>query len=298
MRPTLLVVILVALAACSGASSVPVGAFPTRAQQAYCSFAVRCQTYATEADCEADNPTGSVASRAISEVNAGHVKYDADAAGKCLDEYAGLSCDAFLTGPLELIQLLLQCDKVFTGTVADGGACIVNEDCVSQACNQTGCATGTCGATTVYVPDGGDCSAGGQCVLGDVCVTSGTSMTCQKPTIVADGQACDPRMDLCVAGEVCVGRCEKLAGTGEDCSLLPCTSTDYCDSTTTKCTALPGPGSPCENNTCVPYGYCDTTGTCAARAGVGESCASAQCQSNLNCDLPAQTCSVSSTTCT
>jgi hypothetical protein len=289
MKRSILVVLLAA-AACGGSSSVPLDSFGSKAQSAYCSYAVRCEIYADQASCKADNPTTATTQGVISEINAGKVTYDEAAAGKCLDEYAGLDCDAFVEDPLQFVNLLIDCGKVFKGTIADGAACKIDQDCISGGCNTTAPCTGTCATTTVYIPEGGDCSSGGTCVYGDVCKTSGTTMTCQKPVPVADGQPCDQSTDLCVPGDICDTTCKKLGGLGADCTTVPCAFPNGCDPTSMKCITPPAIGSPCASSQCLPDAYCDSTNTCVERAGINQACASAQCQEGLTCDVTANTC--------
>jgi hypothetical protein len=58
------------------------------------------------------------------------VDFDADAAGDCRDEAEGASCSQFFSGA----EVTPACDRVYSGTLADGATCEIDQECASAYC--------------------------------------------------------------------------------------------------------------------------------------------------------------------
>ncbi len=280
----------VALAAC-GSDSISINDFGKRYIAARCSFQVTCQEMPDTATCEASyslNDSGFLT--LVAAVNAKTVKYDGEAAASCVDSVASTSCafsGFYLKDP---------CAKVFTGTVATGGACFINEECagVGSVCNQTDpncdasttCCPGTCAAGATKMPVGGHCTGSADCQDGLYCSTA--TSVCKTP-VAQSGAACD-ELDGCADPMYCngdfaampfTGTCAKAPGRNATCNikdLLPCADErDYCDHNTTKCTQNVSVGATCDTMgtttgaTCVGFAYCNN-GSCAAEPKAGSTC--------------------------
>lgn len=71
-------------------------------------------------------------------ISAGRVKYNAADAQKCVDGFAAMTCGQFWG--TEMFTPPAACETAIVGTVADGGACTIPDDCVG--------ATSDCDPTT------------------------------------------------------------------------------------------------------------------------------------------------------
>jgi hypothetical protein len=298
-RRALAVAALIACAAgCDGGGSgsgpISLQDLPARAEMVVCQAAVACQVYPDEASCRAAVTTNLGQIQA--DVAAGKITYDPTQAGACLDSAtAVLACR--LSAPR--IRQANACDRTFVGSVAAGGACLINEDCVSGHCTMAPCLTGMCCAGTCDaqqpkgVPIGGACMSSADCVEGALCQLLATPSTCAAPKPA--GASCTVS-DECVDGTACLPAgagviahaCTRPPSRGEPCvGASTCDdSVDFCDPTTMKCAARLGPGSPCDPMAiaCALYATCDPTShTCVTRGGVGADCTKVPCQSNLRC---------------
>jgi hypothetical protein len=296
-----LAVVVVSLGAAGcGGGNIPLSDLPARAEDVVCNAELACQAYPDSASCHAALHTNLDQIQA--DVAAGKIKYDGAQAAACLDsESTILICR--LSAPR--VRQPSACAATFVGTVAAGGACLVNEDCVSARCNTANCTTGMCcvgtcaAAQPTGVAVGGACMSSSQCVDGAFCDFSVvTSPTCAA--VKAAGQPCTSS-DQCVSGTACLAMsggamttraCTKPPGHGETCSGAgSCDDRgDFCDPATMKCASRLLPGSACDPLVapCVLYATCDTaTMKCVARGGIGAACgtaaAPASCLSGLSC---------------
>lgn len=248
MRRSLL---LVFVAACGG--SVDIGDYNDGLVDADCDYLVRCGLFSTSESCKntfgvllVDNPSIEAA------IDAGKLKYDGEAAADCFDALGSASC----TRSANHIDA---CDKIFAGTIADGGTCAFDEECVSQSCNvpdcTMACCTGTCVPERPVPAIGQPCTF--ECVEGAYC---GSDSTCQAT--LPKGAACDDQL-ACNEGLYCAGSSTTTAGT---CTELPTTG----EACTTACAAI---GDRCSAGTCKPVGL------------LGETCASdSDCSFFYVCD--------------
>ena len=160
----------------------------------------------------------------VAAVNGGTVIYDAEAAFECLVQQRALSCEEF--GKREPAI----CNSVFTGTIADDGACEINTECISNYCDSSQACPGTCVAA---LAEGQACQIDDECEKSVRCVNNecqaytaalGSGVRCeaddndwcgdglycheQDETCaqrIASGETCDGNSDAeCVYGSLCV----------------------------------------------------------------------------------------------
>ena len=287
-------VVLLSVGACGGSGDpIPIDELAPRLTQALCTFEVRCGALPDQAACE---QVFFFQQQLVADVKTGKVIYDGKAAAACLDLYRGLSCEISAQGSF-IASHLQSCKETFKGTVSIGGACLMDEECLSQSCEKPACnssiacCAGTCMA---QIPAGGDCSSGGECADDLFCRYNGTDQvsTCIAP--IADGQPCTD-VDICVTGRRCnlvagtrAGTCGVLPAHGQSCPDTSCDSlTDTCDPVSKTCVSRIAVGGDCSAapSGCVAYASCDpATKTCLARKRAGEACAqAADCLSGLSC---------------
>jgi hypothetical protein len=197
------------------------------------------------------------------------------------------------------------CDNMFTGTIADGGACLNDQQCVSATCDRSACAgtdaccTGLCTAPVSAAgttPVGAACAANVDCVEGAFCATGQAASVCTA--LLASGQPCDDSTQ-CVLGTACIVTpssngaltCASPPGQGEPCAPGSCNSpTDFCDLASLTCQPRLAVGAACDRTAagCVAYAYCGAGGTCVARGEVGAACepapAASTCLAGLLCE--------------
>ena len=234
------------LAACGGE---PVEKYCEQLAAAECGPAKACGVAASDASCDditnnsrADSPV--CGAPLLEAVKKGTVRYDGNEAKKCVDA---------LTTQCRPVGV---CDKVFTGTVAVGGACTVSQECESTAwCDRSSTCPGAC---TTKLGAGAKVPNVEACSTNRVLLASSGDITCLANP--REGDACAATPD-CSSGLSCRdGRC------------------------------APGPkgGEPCDGATCA-IGFRCTAGTCLAWAKRGEACANesstagAPCQAGLAC---------------
>ncbi len=144
----------------------------------------------------------------IAAAEVGTIVYDGAAAHACLEAMRGLSCAAFGNADPP------ECMDTFTGTIADGDACHLGEECVSGNCDRGAGCPGVC---VPAVAEGGVCEDSGACVSGTKCVLDEcTAYT----TPVAAGAACNPAEDWCDTGLFChptTGECTARLSVGAAC---------------------------------------------------------------------------------
>lgn len=138
MRTPILGVLMLSIAACGGGGSVTAETFDQEFVEAACTKAHQCRsTWPGEAD-EFTEIFGASASACISQnggeeldaelaaaLEAGTVIFDEDNANACLATLRDLGCDALWT-----FEEPDACDQLFIGTVAQGGACTIDEECI------------------------------------------------------------------------------------------------------------------------------------------------------------------------
>ncbi len=241
---------------------VPIDQLETTLADVMCKLLVACQDsmlgkngFATAEGCMAIAGGNFGANSLVALVKAGKVKYDATAAGKCM-QAMGANCGSVSKSSVQSAA----CKATFTGTVAEGGACSEDEECASQNCDQQESACpGKCDKARV--------AAGGACTLSQ----------------------------HCEAGLGCVDKkcgAQSDAKVGEPCHNNACANGSYCafeggDKPT--CKAAGGADAKCNGSeACTPEFYCKKTadvqnGTCAPRPKAGEACAASMMGDGIPC---------------
>ena len=273
LRPAALVGLLVALPACN---QIAYEDLQDEQLSALCDYFVRCG-YATDADlCVAawknftrDDPNLDAA------VDNGSVEYDAKAAKECLDSLRDGACDAdFLFGDDAPSDA---CNKVFQGTVDNGGACWIDEQCVSGACQAGDCGMACCQGTCIAPPPdaaiGQDCSAQ-DCVDGAYCDYDFMTgeMTCKA--IKQAGAECGGDNE-CAGSLACLGgTCKEPPAEGAPCPDGRCAGALGCDIDTVTCQKLRGEGQACnpQASLCAIGLTCAASNTCQPPGGIGSPC--------------------------
>jgi hypothetical protein len=111
--------------------------FPTDAGETF------AQAFGTSAqDCYAQAASYDMAATVESEITAGKIHFDPAGAAACVASIMyGTCADYWANGPMEASA----CDTAMVGTVADGGACVVDDDCSNV---QSICTSGKCAVDT------------------------------------------------------------------------------------------------------------------------------------------------------
>ncbi len=264
-----------------GCGGIDLGDFQSEALDARCEYLTRCGLFPSQNACKAHFELSMVQSTSvIAAVDAGKVKYDDGLAEDCIDDLRDASCS-------QAAQLSPACDDIFKGTIADGGMCAFDDECVSGSCAVTdcteACCPGTCQPARATPKIGEMCNF--ICEDGAYCADDNT---CHA--VLAAGAACSD-VFACANGLYCAnftgmmaGTCTKLPATGEACTEQCANIGDYCEGT---CKKVGLPGDACTNNDqCSYYYFCDDTMHCAEEPAPmllpnGSTCASGtQCQSH------------------
>jgi hypothetical protein len=274
MRRSLLVVLL--LGACGG--NVAIGDYQNSAIDARCDYLVKCGLFEDSAGCHAfydhflpDSPSLKAA------VDLGKVKYDGEAAADCFDSVGDASCAQDAQDPGA-------CDSIFHGTVADGGMCAFDLECVSQNCNVSdctmACCPGTCAPTQPVPGIGQACTF--DCVKGAYCAEDST---CKA--VGPKGSACDTDI-ACASGLYCAGDTGTTSGTcteapkrGEACTDTCANIGDYCKDGICKAVGLLGDACTSDDD-CSYYYECDGT-HCITPMFDPQMPNGSACQSSLDC---------------
>lgn len=279
-------------AACGGGGEVAPDDLDTEIIDSTCERLVRCGEFESLAACQATlNAYGlGVGGALLAGVENGSIDYDGEKARECLEAIAAASCDESAENARNDPAA---CAEAFSGTVADGGACVTSLQCVSERCVGVDdceqlCCEGTCAPTvpvaalgqscadaecergtycddsstcSALAPDGSPCDYDEECDYGLVCVVGELGGSC-----AAAPQAGDP----CLSGEECVViglacnfatvTCERLLHEGATCdpeNSLCSSAYLRCDAATMKCLPYPGIGQACPDFVCSGDAYCD-----------------------------------------
>jgi hypothetical protein len=276
MRTKLLLVL--AIAACGNDDSggpATVHNIGSQIESAYCNMLVRCGLVDDAALCRSLNLDLNVDPSLVAAVDAGKVTFDATKAQACLAGIASWSCDRTVVFANRWTPP--ECSEIFGGTVADGGACGLSRECVSNVCTvpacPMGCCQGTCATGTPSPPPGrvGDACPNGQCYAS---YCDPTSMKCVA--LLPAGATCTTTSQ-CDMGLTCAGTCvSDGAALGGPCtpnSTTACANIgDTCSTTTSTCVAVGLSGDPCQIATDCSTIYTCNAGHCALKPRVGETC--------------------------
>lgn len=229
-------------------------------------------------------------------IDAGTVVYHSDRAQECVDAIAAAGCEIFSNQPIEA------CEDMFEGSVDEGGACNIDEECAGADlyCENDACP----GACAPRLGAGSECANDGEC--GDALVCDEGLDTCEAPG--AGGAACGGGTEPdCAIGLACwggdemagePGECTDLAALmteaeGDACDLidgplcepgLSCVVTSVMPAPVFECQAEVASGAACNlalPDACPDEEYCagaepmtgDIEGNCEPLPGDGEACA-------------------------
>jgi hypothetical protein len=322
MRNQVLVVLVIA--ACgpdSGSGSIPIDGLEAAGLNVICDIYARCGVFPDIESCRSTYnvllSSNSPDNNRVAAVKAGRVIYHGDKARECYNEFAGTSCDR--AQAFSNRNTPLACDETFVGTVGDAGACVLNEECVSQRCSVPTCGAnmccqGTCigGTAPVRANLGQACSTamrcnegycntttsvctafladGATCTSAASCQSNSCATTCQRP--VSANDACTTSSQCRDIGNVCntaSKTCVPNAQLGDACtSTSDCSPLTQCDTaTTSKCVTRPKLGDTCTGtgSCAIDASYCEaTTMRCTALKPDGATCAlTIECASR-HCD--------------
>jgi hypothetical protein len=273
----------------SGGDYVSIEQLANAYKDAYCTYLVRCGMFPDHATCAGSAVIGSsfgIDVNVIAAVYAGRVRYNGSNAHACLAAIAGNTCDK--TDEIGRVTPRA-CLELIDGTVDHGGACMIDEECVSGTCNNPGCGQACCAGTCVGstppsrepVAIGEPCSSSLQCVAGAYCdlFVSGECTALKLAGVECYGQ------DECAYGLGCTSdasgfdTCKPLPAVGQPCPYGDCRDDGtVCDTSlaTPACVQVGLPPAPCTSNwQCSPYYRCDLAlGQCAKLPGLNEGCSS------------------------
>lgn len=253
MRRSLLLLFVV------GCGGVDIQEFQDEAIDARCEYLTRCGLFPSANDCRADfDATTAPSTSIVAAVDAGKVVYDEDLAEDCLEALREGSCS-------QTASLDPKCEDIFTGTIADGGMCAFDDECVSGRCSVEDCTMACCPGTCMPArptPKIGEmclfiCEAGAYCGADSIChALQPKGAACDAPFACDDGLYCNGLTSMMS------GTCTALPNTGEACVEQCLNIGDYCEGTCKKVGLV---GATCANDDqCSFYYECDDTMKCAA----------------------------------
>lgn len=229
-----------------------------------CSPAILATTYVDAADCVAQE------TKALSPMTHAADTSITAQIQQCVAAYGSSSCEEQGSAS----------PCVFTGTRADGNACVFGAQCQSGSCWSA--TQADCGVCAKRVDVGGDCSAA-YCVAGAYCSKDKKCVQYLQDgeacSFTAGSPSCNNRTSYCAADRTCT----KLAALGAACD-----DTTICDGASCvdgKCVAGPvasvgqacgadtdGSYTDCKLSACVGLDANGANGTCAALVAPGGAC--------------------------
>jgi hypothetical protein len=259
----------------------------------------------SEAACETRAAAGYVNAalpRYQAAITMGTLSYDGTFAQDCLDAIHASGCAA-ITG-----RTPDACNALFTGHVAAGGACAIDEECAGDAyCLADAACPGTCqafGGPGASCTRDQACQQGLQCSNGNCQTPGGVGASCQGMTGVDcnGGLICQggtaTQAGTCAAtstvfgaasGAACNVQMQQLCSTGISCIVMSATS-QTCGPDNLASGAACHLSAP---DQCQPGFYCHgatvmAAGTCMALPAAGQPCATvpfgASCADGSVCD--------------
>lgn len=174
-------------------------------------------------------------------VMAGRQSYDGKKAAACYEVIKD-DCTAIQGDPFEQDP---NCQTVFVGLVADGGACSMGDDCAGATSHCAG-ATDTMMGKCEALPKEGQPCPDFTCEDGLACSFGAMNQTCIKPNTKADGQMCESDIE-CVSNYCDFGTtsCAPQKAIGAMCSFSNECKDSYCDGMSKVCTAKKADGQAC-----------------------------------------------------
>jgi hypothetical protein len=201
---------LVTLAGCGssgggGVTPVALGDFASEYAKAFCHHVYMCcdateladaATYgSTEAECVSIGTAqfAYITTRLQPGIDGGRIVYHGDRARRCMDNVGALSCS---WGVGFNARNVPDCQHFADGTVANGAACTLDEECMSGFCSGSACAARVAVGDACTAPTG--CADGLYCPVsaGDHCVAVAhigaaceVSIACENNScVIPDGQ--------------------------------------------------------------------------------------------------------------
>jgi len=220
-------------------------------------------------------------------IDAGNMSFDAAEAQRCADAFAGSNCS---------LEIANECDHVFVGNVAVGGACTQSDECVDGGyCNDTLTCPGMCeaglSAGTACADASGVCQSGLTCLAEGVCGARRPNGEPCEDNSECRSYYCDDESGRCANPPESFSKAE-----GEACDVsADCGEDLYCDTTQAvpSCTPAAKLGEPCVRDniekSCVWEAYCSLeagadAGVCLERVALGAVCSNSnQCEVGV-CD--------------
>jgi hypothetical protein len=276
----------------AGPGPIPLDSLREELAAATCEQYVRCGIMPDKATCDATQGDLQATLQLLTDAVLGRVTYDPAAARTCVEAIRAYACD----GRASALQgLATACEGMFVGTVKEGEACLLSDECAGKGycdvsmCMGGTCCLGKCTAPPALVAVGGDCTTN-PCVETAYCDQAAMPFTCKARK--DNGEACDS-VDGCKDGQRCdVGgnpqTCYLLQARGGQCNPALQQGAcfrydDYCEPMERKCKQLPGDGMPCvDGDRCLDYAVC-VAGTCKRRPIEGEACTADECLGTLYC---------------
>lgn len=258
------------IAGCGGSGStgggnpIPIDDLGSQYVAAGCDYLVRCNSISDAALCSSlFTPLYQMTSfnsfgASAAAVKAGKATYDGAAARKCVEAIRNQSC----TGSNSAVDVA--CEKVFTGTLADGSRCITDAECLASSfCAKPAATAGAASCDGTCVPGGTLCDNDSQCSGGQLCDTTTMSTATSNGTCVtpiqpgATGAPCGTN-NACRDGLWCSraatpATCMPLGQAGASCDgnlLAGCAAGLICvpsdDGATSSCLTDARKGEPCQ----------------------------------------------------
>jgi hypothetical protein len=270
--------VVVGLGGCGSGEREPVDTTPVTIEtldgastDRLCTILVRCGVVDDMATCRGQEIGLHVNADLVAAVRAGKVIFRGDDARACLNGLLPSGCDESLL--FSERGRSPACDTPIEGTVASGGACAFNEECLSGACSKATCADACCLGTCFGPPRR-------PARLGEACFPSPcaegfcdrTTDTCKA--LLSAGAACSTS-EQCRIGLVCHGTCQTAPGPGEPCDISRgCRDLGLvCNAATRRCTAVGLTGDRCGGDEdCSPLYDCGSDRACALRPQRGQPC--------------------------
>ena len=221
-------------------------------------------------------------------IDAGRIDYDAELAAECADAlYEGM-CD--ITKPMvpETCE-----ENLFTGTVQDGGACVMDEECQGGlACATTSECNGTCTPTMEVLCGGEECADDEYCEWAMCQPRKAAGESCYAHDNCMEGLSCDDSSgtSICVenlskaSGEACAS--QDVCEAGTFCRSAVCTPFEFVDAQET-CSPNTLPLRFCKSSTSCQNVQPSGEGTCLPPGDEGDSCeTTVHCKAGLYCAEP------------
>jgi len=282
----------------TGPGPIPLDRIRAFSVAANCDFLVRCGFEPDVMTCRRVDGADDELLQLIADARIGKVKYDAAAALVWIGALSSRTCA--IHGPAADENLADAWKPVFVGTIAEGGACYVDDECKNglvcdrSACTDgTECCAGKCVGAPAPIAEGEACDIGSTpCVAGSHCGPAGPGTSDHQCVVAADpGKPCT-MFAGCKDNQLCdqdmTGMCYALATSGQSCDPThPVACAAYTELCSPKnvCASLPRDGEPCnvDGPGCLSYAVC-VEGTCVRRPALGEACDMLPCLGDLDCD--------------